>query len=281
MERIAVTGATGFIGEKLVDELVKNNFIVHAIARNEGKLIQLSEKHKGQIEVFPCSIEDYCLATKALRGCSGIYHLASSKTVELSEENTLKTIQTNIIGSNNLLRYTVENKHIKFIITTSTDKAAHISGTYAATKYLVEKLFQEFDKMNSENCKYRVIRLGNIIYSTSSVLEKWKAKITKGDSVILTDPDATRFLMTADDVISSLFYCLEHSKNAEPFIPKMKALPIKCLLDLMIEKYGNNRNILIDTIGLQKGENKHEFSTLGYSSEHAEKWSKEELFKLL
>lgn len=281
MERVAVTGATGFIGQKLVAELIRKNYFVHAIARNEGKLMELSEQYSRQIEIFPCAIEDYYLTLKAMKGCSGIFHLASSKIVGLSEENTLKTIQSNIIGSDNLLKHTIENKQIKFIITTSTDKTAQITGTYAATKYLVEKLFQEYEKMNGENCKYRVIRSGNIFHSTGSVLEKWKTKIIEGDPITVTDPDATRFFISADEIIALLFSSLNNCDNAKPFIPKMKAVRIKDLLYLMIEKYGENRDILINTIGLQQGENKHELLTMNNSSEFAEKWSKEELYKLL
>lgn len=70
MERIAVTGATGFIGKKLVAELIKKKYFVHAVARNEGNLIKLSEQYKGQIEIYPCPIEDYFLTLKAIKGCS-------------------------------------------------------------------------------------------------------------------------------------------------------------------------------------------------------------------
>jgi len=281
MIKIAVTGATGFLGKQLVFKLVNENYFIHAIARNESNLIELYETFPGRIKIFPCPIEDYVLTKKALNDCFGIYHLASSKVVGLSEENAIKTVQTNIIGTTNLLNHSVENSRIKFVLTTSTDKASVISGIYGATKFIVERLFSEYEKINSSNCKYRVVRLGNIFYSACSVLAKWKKNIGDGNKIVLTDPDATRFFLTGNEALKAINDCMNNSSNSEPYIPNLKAVKMDDLLNLMIAKYGEGRESEIQIIGLQQGENKHELLSKNISSEFADKWSGEELMEIL
>ena len=114
------------------------------------------------------------LLKKALNGCDGIFHLAAFKDVILAKEHPLKAVQTNILGTLNLLKITVEEQNIKFILATSTDKAVQVSGTYGATKLLMENLFGDFEQINGSNCAYRIVRYGNVLHSTGSVLVKWK-----------------------------------------------------------------------------------------------------------
>lgn len=280
MSKVAITGATGFLAEELIQVLLNKGYAINAIARNEGKLVELQSKFK-QINIFPCPIEDYCLLKKATANCEGIFHLASFKDVILSTDNPLKTVQTNIEGTLNLLKLSVENKNLKFVIATSTDKAAKISSVYGASKFIVENLFEEFEKINSGNCKYRNVRYGNVFYSTSSVLVKWKNSITQGKEVIVTDRAATRFFWTREEAVKFLLDCLETSKNAKPAIPFMKSISIGELLDIMIEKHSNGKPVSVKTIGLQKGENMHEFLSDDFSSRDAIKWSKSELYDIV
>jgi nucleoside-diphosphate-sugar epimerase len=107
MDKVVVTGATGYIGEKLVEKLIQQDKYVHAVARNEGKLLELKSKHK-HLEIFPCPVENEYLISKAAKDCSGIFHLASFKDVNLAEKHALKTIETNILGTLNLLKATIE-----------------------------------------------------------------------------------------------------------------------------------------------------------------------------
>src|ERR1044071_1534410 len=129
MKKVAITGATGYLAEALIQNLLEKGFTINAIARNEGKLVELQSKFK-QVNIFPCPIEDYCLLKKAVSDCQGIFHLASFKDVILSSVNPLKTVQTNILGALNILKLSVENKNIKYVISTSTDKAAKVSSVY-------------------------------------------------------------------------------------------------------------------------------------------------------
>jgi UDP-N-acetylglucosamine 4,6-dehydratase/5-epimerase len=280
MERVAITGATGYIAEALIKDLISKGIKVNAIARNEGKLVDLKNKF-GEIDIYPCPIEDMYLLKKATQHCDGIFHLAALKDVVIAAENPLKTVQTNIIGTLNILNISVENKNIKFVITTSTDKVTKVSGIYSASKLIAEGLFEDFEKINDANCKYRIVRFGNVFYSTGSVLAKWKDAIENQRDLIITDPEATRFFWTREDAVKLLFDCLENSKSSEPLIPKMRATRMGVLLELMIEKYGQGNLYNIKTIGMQKGENLHEYHADDNSSLDAPKWSRDELYAIL
>lgn len=280
MKRVAITGATGFLAEKLIEQLISLGIEINAIARNEGKLVALKERYNN-INIFPCPIEDECLLKKSLKECDGIFHLASFKDVVLSSNNPLKTVQTNIIGTLNLLKYTLSNNNVKFIISTSTDKVAKVSSVYGASKLIVEELFEEFELLNSTSCKYRIVRYGNVFYSTGSVLTKWKDAILNDRDIRITDREATRFFWTREEAINLLFKCLDDSKNPQPLIPEMKSVSMGVLLDTMLEKYGNQYKGKVVVVGLQKGENIHEFLTDTYSSLNAIKWTKEDLLNIV
>ena len=278
-QRFAVTGATGFVGEKLVERLVHQGHIVHAIARNEGRLIELREKFK-TIEIFPCPVEDEYLVRKAVKNCSGIYHLASLKEVNLAGKHAFKTVQTNISGTLSILKASADFVNIRFVVAASSDKAETISSIYGASKFLAEKLVEEFSHINS-NCKYRVVRFGNIMHSTSSVLVKWKKAILNGNDIVITDPAATRYFLTQDEAIDLLFECLEKATDSRPYFTRMKSMTMKELLNLMILKYGKDKSNRVLEIGLQDGENKHEKIHAGHSSEMAERWDAEELLRII
>lgn len=279
MKKIAVTGATGFLAEELIRVLNLKGFHVNAIARNEGKLVELTKKFNN-ITIFPCPVEDYCLVKKALTDCEGIFHLASFKDVLLAEKHPLKTVQSNILGSLNILNLSMELDSIKYVISTSTDKAVKVSGVYGASKLMIEKLFHEFHLINGNQCKYRLVRYGNIFYSTGSVLTKWKEALIANKQIILTDPKATRFFLTREEAVELILKCLEEADCPSPFYPKMKSIEIGILLDAMIEKY-SKQTPNISIIGLQDGENKHELITSCESSKDATRWTKEELIKII
>lgn len=276
MRKVAITGATGFLADELISHLVSEGYKINAIARNEGKLVALKKKYNN-IDIFPCPIEDKCLLKKAVKDCDGIFHLASFKDVVLAENNPIKTIQSNLIGTLNVLNLSNELPNIKFVLSTSTDKAVKISGVYGASKMMIEKLFYEFDKINGDKCDYRLVRYGNIFYSTGSVLVKWKESLLNNLEIIITNPNATRFFLSKKEAVNLIMKCLEQSNSPEPFYPEMKSIEIGKLLEVMIKKYSKNPPI-IKEIGLQEGENIHEFITPDLSSYNANRWTLEELF---
>lgn len=275
-----VTGGSGFLGETLIQSILEEGGNVRTIARNEGNLIKLKQKFPS-IEIYPGDIKDTMFCKQACMNVDGIFHLAAFKHVGLAEKHIKECIDSNLIGSMNLLQETLDNKKIKFIIGISTDKAAQVSGVYGATKLLMERLFNQYELINLD-CKYRLVRYGNILYSTGSVLCKWKELIKNGQEVVVTEPEATRFFWTIDQAVDLVKNCMKNAKDSSIFFPAMKAMKIKDLLEAMILKYSNGKNIPIKIIGLQPGENLHEkIMESGPYSNEVEYFTIEEIFELI
>lgn len=274
-----VTGASGFLGSNLISHIISRGGKVRAICRNEGKLIELKQKFK-DVEIHPGDISDSFEVKQAMKDVTGVFHLAASKHVGLAEKFVRETIKINTLGSLNILEESLKLE-LDFVLAVSTDKAAQVNGVYGASKLLMERLFLQYEQLNPK-CNYRIVRYGNVLYSTGSVLCKWKEAIELGKEIVVTEPSATRFFWTVDQAIQLIIDCMDKAKNASPYCPKMKSICIDDLLTAMIEKYSNNKKIPIKTIGLQPGENLHEkVLEEGPYSNEVEHFSIEEIKNLI
>lgn len=276
-----VTGGAGFLGQELIARLEAAGCTnVVTISRNEGKLIALKEKFPF-VKIIPGDISDPYCAEKAVQGVDAIFHLAAFKHVGLAEENVRECVLGNVNGTLNLLELT-RKYPIEFMLGISTDKAAQVSGVYGATKLLHERLFTDYERMNP-NTTYRTVRYGNVLYSTGSVLCKWKDRLQNDEEVIITDPNATRFYWTVDQAIDLIFDCLNNAKDSKPYVPEMKSMSVGDLLEAMIRKYlpeGNTPKV--KTIGLQPGENVHEVIVEGGpNSSQVDRFTIEEIMELV
>jgi UDP-N-acetylglucosamine 4,6-dehydratase len=275
-----VTGGSGFLGIPLVEYILKQGGYVRVIARDEGKLIYLKEKFSN-VQIYTGDISDMFEVKQAMKNVTGVFHLAASKHVGLAEKFVRENIKTNIIGSMNILENSIDHDTLEFILNISTDKAAQVAGVYGATKFLMERLIKQYEELNPK-IKYRIVRYGNVLYSTGSVLCKWKDLISQGKEVIVTNPEATRFFWTVDDAIKLIIDCMKNSKNSEPYCPIMKSMKVDDLFKAMIIKYGNNQKIPIKIIGLQPGENMHEkVLEEGPYSNEVEYFTIEEILKMI
>lgn len=275
-----ITGGTGFLGKHLVKRILDKGAKVRVMARNEGKLITLKQKYP-QIEIYPGDISDKFEVMQAMKDVRGVFHLAASKHVGLAESFVRECTKSNTIGSLNVLEASLDAPTVEFVIATSTDKAAQVAGVYGASKLLMERLFKQFEELN-KNCQYRIVRYGNVLYSTGSVLCKWKDLIQSGGSLVVTEPLATRFFWTVDQALDLIEDCLALATDSTPYCPGMKSMMVGDLLEAMIEKYGDGESIEIDVIGLQDGENLHEkINEKGPYSNEVDRFTKEEIKKLI
>jgi len=275
-----ITGGSGFLGFPLVERILNKGGKVRVLARGEGKLIELKEKFPN-IEISPGDISDKFEVKQAMVGVNGVFHLAASKHVGLAETYVRENVKSNTLGSLNILEESLNIPDLEFIIGISTDKAAQVAGVYGATKLLMERLFTQFELLNPK-CQYRIVRYGNVLYSTGSVLCKWKDLIKQGKPVIVTEPKATRFFWTVDQAVDLIFGCLLNSTDSKPYCPSMKSMSIDNLLKAMIQKYSKGKNVPIKVIGLQPGENLHEkVMEEGPYSNEAKQFTISEIIKLI
>ena len=269
-----VTGGSGFLGHELISRLEGKTRV---LARNEGRLVELKEKFP-HVELMVGDITDPYTCDKAMQGVDAVYHLAALKHVGLAEQNVKQTIGINIPIA--LLEATRKYKP-KFIIGISTDKAASRKGVYGTTKFLMERLFTEYAKFNPDT-KYRIVRYGNVLYSTGSVLPRWKKAILEGKEVTISNPDATRFFWSVEHAVDLIFECLDKAKDSLPYITEMKSIRMGDLLNAMVEKYGGLKHIPVKVTGLEDSENIHEIiieGGLNYSQ--VEQYTIDEILELI
>jgi UDP-N-acetylglucosamine 4,6-dehydratase/UDP-glucose 4-epimerase len=251
-----VTGGSGFLGHPLVKYILEQGGNVRVISRDEGKLISLKEIYPA-VEIYTGDISDSFEVRQAMKDVTGVFHLAASKHVGLAEKFVRENIKTNTIGSLNILENSLDHPTLKFVLSISTDKAAQVAGVYGATKFLMERAIKQYEELNP-NVLYRTVRYGNVLYSTGSVLCKWKDLISQGKDVIVTAPEATRFFWSVEDAIQLIIDCMSDATDSTPYCPIMKSMRIDDLLQAMIQKYSNGQKINVNIIGLQPGENMHE-----------------------
>lgn len=252
-EKYLVTGGTGVVGYELCKRIIEMGGKVVVLSRTEEKLKNLQEKHN-EIEILVSDILDKKVVRNALKDIRGVFHL-TALAQGMQSGKPIESINTNILGSMNVL---VESLDVDFVIGISSDKVVQVSGNYGATKFLMEKLFTEFEEINPDT-KYRVVRLGNVIYSADSVLEKWKSRIENNEEVIITEPTATRFFMTKEQSVDAIFNCLEKSTDSTPYFEDIKSTSMGNLLEAMSNKYlPEGSELSVKEIGLQPNENLHE-----------------------
>tara|TARA_R110000851_G_scaffold848_3_gene2893 strand:- start:17391 stop:18248 length:858 start_codon:yes stop_codon:yes gene_type:complete len=274
-----VTGGGGFLGQPLVRDILDKGGRVRVIGRDEGTLVYLKEKFPS-VEIHTGDINDTFEVKQAMKDVDGVFHLAASKHVGLAEKFVRENIKTNVMGSLNIFEQSLKQP-LDFVLSISTDKAAQVVGVYGATKLLMERLSKQYEALNP-NCQYRIVRYGNVLYSTGSVLCKWKALIESGKSVKVTEPEATRFFWTVEQALDLIYQCMEEAVDSSPFCPNMKAMSIENLLTAMVTKYSNGVEIDINVIGLQAGENLHEkVLDEGPYSNEVEQFTVSEIIKMI
>jgi UDP-N-acetylglucosamine 4,6-dehydratase/UDP-glucose 4-epimerase len=275
-----VTGGSGFLGTPLIERIINAGGRVRALARNEGNLVKLKQELP-EIEILTGDISDPFEVKQAMKGVTGVFHLAASKHVGIAETQVRECIKSNTLGSLYILEESLNVKP-EFVLGISTDKAAKVAGVYGATKLLMERLFKQFEALN-EDTEYRIVRYGNVLYSTGSVLCKWRELLKADKEVIITEPNATRFFWTVDQALDLIEDCMQNAIDTKAYCPDMKSMKVGDLLEAMSKKYlPKNGTLQLKTIGLQPGENLHEkVMEEGPYSNEVENFTIEEITELI
>jgi UDP-N-acetylglucosamine 4,6-dehydratase/UDP-glucose 4-epimerase len=271
-KRYLVTGGYGFLAKKLITKLLDAKCKVTTICRNAYKAEELFSLFEGKVEVIagdllakdtydkleggtfevpirpPAYLEggDSVTTETVSREFAGIFHLAAIANVGLCEDSPLECVKSNVIASINVLDYSVK-ADVDFCVGASTFAADKATGSYGASKLLMEKLFSEFSGRNP-NCTYSIVRFGPLLYSPGSVLCKWKDALEENEEILLTAPDATRKFISPDDVVNNMV-------NVEAGLKELsvQSTRLQDLLDAFVKKYGNE-DTKFKVTGLRDGE---------------------------
>jgi len=283
-ELYLITGGTGVVGESLCDRILQMGGKVRIFSRSQAKLLKLKEQWDSSvmysnIEIIVGDVTSKRDVAGAFKDVKGVFHLAALAQA-MQSGGASDSIKTNVIGSINVLEQSLKTP-VEFLLGVSSDKAVQVSGPYGATKFLMERLFDEYQEKNKD-IKYRVVRMGNVIYSIDSVLYKWKSLLERGEGVMVTEPKATRFFMTKNQSVDLMLNGLK-SNSSKPYCDIPKSTSIGNLLQAMANKYlPKGKKLKVKEIGLQPNENLHErIVDNGLMSNDMEQYTIEELEKMI
>lgn len=286
-KKILVTGATGSIGSELVRTLLKYDpAVIRVFSNDENAQFDMEEELKGHtnLRFFVGDIRERERLRRAVDEIDMVFHVAALKHVPLCEYNPFEAVETNVIGTQNLLQVAMDEE-VEKVITISTDKAVNPVNVMGATKLLAERLTIAANYYKgARRTVFSCVRFGNVLGSRGSVIPLFNRQIQKGGPVTLTDPDMLRFVMSIEKAIELVIKSAQIAKGGEIFIFKMPALRINDLAEVMIKKlapkYGYDpRDIKIKIIGKRHGEKSYE--DLMTEDEAMHSYETEDMFVIL
>jgi len=271
---ILITGGAGFFGRALVDRLLKESDFkrICIYSRDEAKhaLMRDQFNHDERLRFFVGDVRDLWRLTRAMEGVNWVVHAAALKRVEVCEYDPGEVAKTNVMGSLNVIE-AATMAGVRKVVALSTDKACDPVNAYGASKLLAEKMFLAANNSRGKTGPiFAVTRYGNVAGSTGSVIPRWRAMLAKGIELLpVTDPEATRFWMTADEAVDLVLNTAQTMEGGELVIPD---LPAYRLGDLCYVMGGR-----LQVVGMGAIEKMHESMRTGESSEHARRMSIKEL----
>lgn len=257
-KRFLITGGTGYIGSEIVRQLLKCSPKTIRIFSNDENGMFTAKKEFGRhenVRFLIGDVRDKERLVKAMEDVDVVYHAAALKHVPLCEYNPFEAIQTNVIGTQNVIEAALK-AGVGKVINISTDKVVNPINTMGATKLLAEKLISSSNlhKGNSKTV-FSSVRFGNVLFSRGSVVPTFLEQIRKERKVTVTDPNMTRFVMLKDDMAHLLFKATILAEGGETFILKMPVVRLGDLVDVLIETYPiKGITVAIKKIGLRPGE---------------------------
>jgi FlaA1/EpsC-like NDP-sugar epimerase len=252
---VLITGGSGFLGRQLTKDLVKRypDLKIWLMDRNEETVrMTLDTIDSGNIKTVVGDIRDECVAKYAVSEVDTVFHLAAVKHIDFCESNASEAVTTNVGGTMNLLKFFRGHTFIAM----STDKAVSPSCCYGATKFLMERLVMERAQWNKYR-RYMIVRSGNILASSGSVVDKWRRQLKTRGGITVTEPGMTRYFITVHGLSDYIIRVFKEGCNGGIYIPATKSLCIAELAQAMIKLYGNSHG-RIEYIGLRQGEKLHE-----------------------
>tara|TARA_B100000073_G_scaffold348470_1_gene367587 strand:+ start:25558 stop:27480 length:1923 start_codon:yes stop_codon:yes gene_type:complete len=276
---IAITGAGGSIGSELCQQLLSldpNKIIL--IEQNELGLYNLLENLNNQNNQKVTLIPKLGNATKKAyleeiflqENINLVFHAAAYKHVPLVEINPLNGIYNNVFSTLSVCEAAL-NTNVSEVLLISTDKAVRPTNVMGASKRLAEIIIRYFDKKSSSNSNKKVcfsmVRFGNVLESSGSVIPLFKNQIMKGGPVTITHPQVYRYFMTIPQAVHLVLQSSFLAKGGEVFILDMgEPVSIRDMAIKLIQLSGNSiktdthpeGDIEIKVVGLRPGEKLHE-----------------------
>jgi FlaA1/EpsC-like NDP-sugar epimerase len=264
-KNILITGGTGSLGSVLLRRLLSGEkgtpHLIRILSRDEAKQsalkAELSDTFKDIVQFQIGDVRNFPSVETAIKGIDIVFNAAALKQVPSCEYFPYEAVQTNIVGAENIVRaiekQTTRPFPVQTVIGISTDKACKPVNVMGMTKAIQERIFLGAEK-RCDMTRFVCVRYGNVLASRGSVIPLFKEQIKRGGPVTVTTKEMTRFLLTLDQAVDTVFEAVEYGTTGDIFIPRVKSAS---MMDVAHQIIGC-RDIKIKIVGIRPGEKIHE-----------------------
>lgn len=272
-KRVLITGGTGSLGQVLVRRVLSGEMgqpsKVMVFSRDEAKQhamrVAYQQLHAATDEVIYHNFErllefrigdvrDLHSVVSAVRDADVVVNAAALKQVPTCEYFPYQAVLTNIGGAENVVRAIQEHDlPLETVVGVSTDKACKAVNVMGMTKAIQERVFIQAN-MRCPQTRFVCVRYGNVLASRGSVIPLFHEQIRNGGPVTITTREMTRFLLSLDQAVDTIFEALRRARRGETYIPSVPSSRITDLAAVLI----GNRPVNVAFTGIRPGEKVHE-----------------------
>jgi FlaA1/EpsC-like NDP-sugar epimerase len=272
-KRVLVTGGTGSLGQVVVRRMLTGELgkpaRITVYSRDEAKQndMRLAYLHRPEATddiIYQTSrevlgfrigdVRDYPALAHAVRDHDVVVHAAALKQVPSCEYFPMEAVRTNIEGAANLVRAISEGgAKVELVVGISTDKACKPVNVMGMSKAIMERVLIEAN-MECPSTRFVCVRYGNVVASRGSVVPLFLEQIARGGPVTITTAAMTRFFLTLDRAVDTVFAAMRHGNRGELFVPRVPAALMTDVAAALID----GRDVRVVITGVRPGEKIHE-----------------------
>lgn len=217
----------------------------------QAKMPEVADK----ISFYLGDVRDIQSVKNAIHGVDYIFHAAALKQVPSCEFFPIEAVKTNVLGTENVLTAAID-EGVKKVICLSTDKAAYPVNAMGTSKAMMEKVIVAKSR-TTKTTEICCTRYGNVMCSRGSVIPLWIDQIKSGNSITITEPTMTRFIMSLEEAVDLVLFAFEKGESGDILVQKAPACTIKTQAEAVCELFGSDKNN-IKVIGIRHGEKMYE-----------------------
>jgi len=210
-----------------------------------------------KLKFYLGDVRDVNSVIDAVRGVDFIFHAAALKQVPSCEFYPMQAVQTNVIGTENVLNAAI-NAKVKKVIVLSTDKAVYPINAMGVSKAMMERVaVAKSRNLDDSETMISITRYGNVMASRGSVIPLFIEQIREGKTITITDPAMTRFMMSLDQAVDLVMFAFNNGTNGDIFVQKAPASTVELLANTLKSMLGKPEHE-VKIIGTRHGEKLYE-----------------------
>ena len=251
---LMITGGTGSFGNAVLKRFLETGVKeIRIFSRDEKKQDDMRKLYNNdKIKFHLGDVRDIQSIKNAIHGVDYIFHAAALKQVPSCEFFPMQAVQTNVLGTENLLTAAIESG-VKKVICLSTDKAVYPINAMGISKAMMEKVFVAKSRtVNPQQTLICGTRYGNVMASRGSVIPLFIDQIKNRQPITITNPDMTRFLMSLEEAVELVVFAFKNANTGDIMVQKAPASTIRDLAQAVVELFDPATEIRI--IGTRHGE---------------------------